>query len=122
MNFWRLEASNFILVADIEKLLQLSIWKDASTIVRCLEVVFLDIRSDHLSDISGCHLGAVIYTEELSKLLGNGSRLYKSTWCTGPLFLFLFALTLSMDFASRITCFSRVLKSALSLLRLMVRA
>ena len=117
----KVEVGDFFLVGNIKKSLELGIRYDLATVVRSLKTIFLDVRSDHLGNISVSHLGSWFYAKELSKIGGNGSWLDESTRAREPLFLLRLALTLSMVLASRRTCFSRILKSALSLLRLVVR-
>ena len=74
------------------------------TVLGRLKTMLLYVRSDHLSDISACHLDP-LNTKELSELLGDSSRLTKPEGAREPLFLLRLAFTLSMVLASRITCF-----------------
>jgi len=71
----KVEVGELVAISEVEKLLKLGVGKNNATVVLVLKGVSTNVLVDLLTDLSACHLNAVLLSKELSKILGDASRL-----------------------------------------------
>ena len=83
----KVEVGNLVILLNFEERAKLGVRDDLTTIVLVLKLVGADVLGNLTGYISACHLSAMSYTKEVSKLGGDLSRLYETRRSTGALVL-----------------------------------
>jgi len=81
------EVGHLITALHVEESLELGVWDNATTVLRVLKLVLLDVSRDELGHIRARHEGVFGLAEELGELLRNRRRLHEPTGSTGTLVL-----------------------------------
>jgi len=89
-----IEVGEGVSISKLEKLLELWVRKDDTTIILVLEVILADVGSHLLGDISASHEGATITTKEIGKLVADLGWLYEARRSTVALVLVLLGVDL----------------------------